>query len=168
MGPKGFMVEYKVVDKMPIGVIYILIMHYHEYSAHRDVLLTSMYVPQEVVTNLKELLHEILEQSLTNSINFNLVMNMNNIVQVFKNVVDDFNLVDGQNRGLHLDYHIFSGVINTAVYNLEITILATQEKVSLSRYILPEDDPKSQILRTLELLIGRLIPLMMSGIVHQW
>ena len=62
MGPKGFKVEYKVVDKMPIGVIYILIMHYHEYSAHRgDVLLTSMYVPQEVVTNLKELLHEIQE-----------------------------------------------------------------------------------------------------------
>ena len=37
-------------------------------------------------------------------------MNMNNIVQTFKTVVDDFNLVDRQNRGLHLDYHIFSGV----------------------------------------------------------
>ena len=79
-------------------------------------------------------------------------MDMNNIVQVFKTVVDDFNLVDGQNRGLHLDYHIFSGVTNTVVYNLEITVLATQEKVSLPCYILLEDDPKSQILRTLQLL----------------
>ena len=79
-------------------------------------------------------------------------MNMNNIVQAFKTVVDDFNLVDGQNRGLHLDYHIFSSVTDTVIYNLEITILATQEKVSLPCYILPEDDPKSQILRTLQLL----------------
>ena len=77
---------------------------------------------------------------------------MNNIVQVFKTVVDDFNLIDGQNRGLHLDYHIFSGVSDTVVYTLEITILASQEKVSLPCYNLPEDDPKSQILRTLELL----------------
>ena len=30
--------------------------------------------------------------------------------------------------------------------------MATQEKVSLPCYILPEDDPKSQILRTLQLL----------------
>ena len=34
MGSKGFKVEYKIVDKMPIGVCYILIMHYHEYSAY--------------------------------------------------------------------------------------------------------------------------------------
>ena len=62
MVPNGFKVEYKVVYKIPIGVIYILIIHYLEYSAHRgDVLLTSMYVPQEVVTNLKELLCEIQE-----------------------------------------------------------------------------------------------------------
>ena len=62
MGPNGFKVEYKVVDKTPIGVIYILIMHYHEYLVHRgDVLLTSMYIPQEVFTNLKELLCEIQE-----------------------------------------------------------------------------------------------------------
>ena len=61
-------------------------------------------------------------------------------------------MVDGQNRGLHLDYHIFSGVTNTVVYNLEITVLATQEKVSLPCYILSEDDPKSQILKTLQLL----------------
>ena len=60
MGSKGFQVEYKIVDKSPIGVCYILIMHYLEYSEHRgDVLLPSMYIPQEIVTGLKELLHEI-------------------------------------------------------------------------------------------------------------
>ena len=79
-------------------------------------------------------------------------MHMNNIVQTFKTVVDYFNLVDRRNRGLHLDYHIFSSVTDTVIYNLEITILATQEKVSLPCYILPDDDPKSQILRTLQLL----------------
>ena len=61
---------------------------------------------------------------------------MNNIHQIFKTVVDDFNLVEGQNRGLHLSYHIFSGVIDSVVYELEITILATQEKVFLPCYIL--------------------------------
>ena len=49
-------------------------------------------------------------------------MNMNNIVQIFKTVVEDFNLDDGQNRGLNLDYHIFSSVTDTVIYNLEITI----------------------------------------------
>ena len=49
-------------------------------------------------------------------------------------------------------YHIFSGVINSVVYELEITILATQEKVSLPCYILPEDNPKLKILRTLGIL----------------
>ena len=55
-------------------------------------------------------------------------MDFNNIHHLFKSIVDDFNLEDGQNRGLHLDYHIFSGVIDSVVYELEITILATQEK----------------------------------------
>ena len=36
--------------------------------------------------------------------------------------------------------------------NLKITILATQEKVSLLCYILPEDNPKPKILRTLGIL----------------
>ena len=35
---------------------------------------------------------------------------------------------------------------------MEITILATQVKVSLSCYILPDDDPKTELLHTLELL----------------
>ena len=77
---------------------------------------------------------------------------MNNIVQIFTTVVDDFNLLEGQNRGLHLDYHIFSSVVDSIVYELEITILATQEKVSLPCYILPEDNPKSQLLRMFALL----------------
>ena len=60
MGCKGFQVKYKIVDKTPIGVIYVLMMNYNEYTAHRgDVLLTSMYVPQEVIISLKELLCEI-------------------------------------------------------------------------------------------------------------
>ena len=42
-------------------------------------------------------------------------MSINNIVQIFKTVVDDFNLVEGQNRGLHLDYHIFSGVVDSVL-----------------------------------------------------
>ena len=77
-------------------------------------------------------------------------MDLNNIHHIFKSVVDDFNLVDGQNRGLHLDYHIFSGVIDFVVYELEITILATQDKVSLPCYILPEDNPKPKILKHLK------------------
>ena len=62
MGLKGFKVEYKILDKMPIGVCYTLIMHYLEYTEHRaDVLLISMYVPQEIVPSLKELLSKIKE-----------------------------------------------------------------------------------------------------------
>ena len=53
-------------------------------------------------------------------------MDLNHIHHIFKSIVDDFNLEDGQNRGLHLNYHIFSGVIDSVVYELEITILATQ------------------------------------------
>ena len=74
-------------------------------------------------------------------------MDLNQIHQVFKSIVDDFNLEDGQNRGWHLDYHIFSGVIDSVVYELEITILATQEKVSPPCYILPEDKPKNKNLK---------------------
>ena len=77
---------------------------------------------------------------------------MNNIHQIFKTAVDDFNLVEGQNRELHLTYHIFSGIIDSVFYELEITILATQDKVFLPCYILPEENPKFQILRTLRLL----------------
>ena len=56
------------------------------------------------------------------------------------------------NRGLHLSYHIFSGLIDAVVYELEITILDSEEKVSLPCYLLPEDNPKPKILRTLGIL----------------
>ena len=79
-------------------------------------------------------------------------MNMNRLVQTFRNIVEIFNILEGQNRGLKLDYHIFSGATDTLIYDLEITILATQEKLSLPCYILPEEDPNSQILQTLQLL----------------
>ena len=60
IGSKGFKVEYKVVDKTLIGIIYFLITHYHQFSVNRgDVHLSSMHVPQEIVTNIKELLREI-------------------------------------------------------------------------------------------------------------
>ena len=83
---------------------------------------------------------------------FSWKMDYNEIHHVFKSIVDDFNLEDGQNRGLHLSYHIFSGVIDSVVYELEITILDSQEKVSLLCYLLPEDNPKPKILRTLGIL----------------
>ena len=38
------------------------------------------------------------------------------------------------------------------VYEFEITILATQDTVSFPCYILPEDNSKPKILRTLEIL----------------
>ena len=40
MGFKGFKVQYKILDKTPIGICYTLIMTYLEHTAHRaDVLL---------------------------------------------------------------------------------------------------------------------------------
>ena len=77
---------------------------------------------------------------------------MNGLVQTFQNIVENYNLIEGENRGLKLDYHIFTTVTDTPIYSLEITILATQEKVSLPCYILPEDNVETQILRTLQLL----------------
>ena len=79
-------------------------------------------------------------------------MNLNEIHHIFKSIVDNFNLEDGQYRGLHLSYHIFSGVIDSVVYELEITILNSEETVSLPCYLLPEDNPKPKILRTLGIL----------------
>ena len=60
MRSKGFKVEYKILDKTPIGVCYTLIMTYQEHTAHQaDVLLISMHVPEEIVLSLQELLHAI-------------------------------------------------------------------------------------------------------------
>ena len=77
---------------------------------------------------------------------------MNSLVQVFEKIVYQYNLVEGQNRGLKLEYTIFHGAIDTLIYELEITNLKTQEKTSLPCFILPEDDPEKQVLKTLELL----------------
>ena len=48
-------------------------------------------------------------------------MDLNQIHHVFKSIVDDFNLEDGQNRGLHLNYRILV-VLLILCYELEITI----------------------------------------------
>ena len=60
MSPKGFKVEYKILDKNPIGIIYSLIMTYQQFTLSQgDVLLSSMHVPEEIITNIKSLLSEI-------------------------------------------------------------------------------------------------------------
>ena len=60
MGSKGFKVEYKILDETPIGTIYSLVMNYHQFSLSRgDIFLSSMHVPQEIITNITELLCEI-------------------------------------------------------------------------------------------------------------
>ena len=60
LGIHGFKVEYKVLDKIPVGLIYALIMKYQDSEVHTgDVLFRSMYVPEEIITNIKTLLHDI-------------------------------------------------------------------------------------------------------------
>ena len=60
LGIHGFNVKYKVLDKIPVGLIYALIMTYQESELHTgDVLLRSMYVAKEIVTNIKTLLRDI-------------------------------------------------------------------------------------------------------------
>ena len=60
MSPKGLNIQYKVLDKTPIGICYTLIMTYQEHTENRaDVLLISMHIPQEIVSSIRELLHAI-------------------------------------------------------------------------------------------------------------
>ena len=60
MGVHGFKIEYKVLDKIPVGLIYTLMMHYQGSKFHTgDVLLCSMHLPEEIITNIKTLLREI-------------------------------------------------------------------------------------------------------------
>ena len=62
MHSKGFKVQYKTLDKTPIGVCYTLIMTYQQHTEHQaDVLPISMHVPQEIVFSIRELLHAIQE-----------------------------------------------------------------------------------------------------------
>ena len=57
LGVHGFKVEYKVPDKIPVGLIYTLIMKYQDSELHTGVvLLHSMHVPEEIITNIKTLL----------------------------------------------------------------------------------------------------------------
>ena len=60
MSSNRFNVQYKILNKTPIGVCYTLIMTYQEHTEHRaDVLLISIHIPQEIVSNIRELLHAI-------------------------------------------------------------------------------------------------------------
>ena len=60
MGVYGFKVEYKILDKIPVGVVYGLIMTYQDSELHwPDCLLHSMYIPGEIITNIKALLRQI-------------------------------------------------------------------------------------------------------------
>ena len=60
MGVHGFKVEYRVLDKIPVGLIYALLMKYQGSELHTaDVLLHSMHLPEEIITNIKTLLWEI-------------------------------------------------------------------------------------------------------------
>ena len=61
MGSKGFKVEYKILDKMSIGVCYTLIMNYQENTEHRVDVLLSLHVSQEIVLSPRELLCAIQE-----------------------------------------------------------------------------------------------------------
>ena len=74
------------------------------------------------------------------------------IVQIFDNIVHQYNSTKGLEGQLHLDYHIFNGVTDSVIYDLEITRLRTQEKVSLPCFLLPCDNPEQQITETLRLL----------------
>ena len=55
-------------------------------------------------------------------------MDFNNIHHVFKSIVDDFNLEDGQNRGLHLDYHILVVLLILLFMNLKLPYLQHNKK----------------------------------------
>ena len=77
---------------------------------------------------------------------------MASIIQIFDSFVHSYNATKGLMHELHLDYHIFNGVTDSVIYDLEITRLRTQEKVSLPCFLLPGDDPEKQIAETLRLL----------------
>ena len=57
---KGFNIQYKVLDKSPLGICYTLNMTYQEHIEHRaDVLLTSMNISHEIVFSIRQLLRAI-------------------------------------------------------------------------------------------------------------
>ena len=74
------------------------------------------------------------------------------IIQIFDSIVHSYNTTQGLKHELHLDYHIFNGVTDSVIYDLEITRLWTQEKVPLPCFLMVGDDPEKQIAETLWLL----------------
>ena len=74
------------------------------------------------------------------------------IIQIFDSIVHKYNSTQGFEEEFHLDYHIFNGITDSVIYDLEITRLWTQEKVSLPCFLLPGDDAEQQIAETLRLL----------------
>ena len=84
---------------------------------------------------------------------------MSSLVQVFEKIVYQYNLVEGQNRGLKLEYTIFHGAIDTLIYELEITNLKTWEKTYLPCFILPEDDPEKTSFKKTLILLDKFIQL---------
>ena len=60
MSSKGFHVQYKVLDRSPLGICYTLNMTYQEYSEDRaDVLFPYMNISREIVFSLRQLLRAI-------------------------------------------------------------------------------------------------------------
>ena len=60
MSSKGFHIRFKVLDKSPIGICYILVMTYQEHTEYRaDVILPSMHISHVIVFSIRELLHAI-------------------------------------------------------------------------------------------------------------
>ena len=60
MSSKGFHIQYKVLDKSPIGICYTLVMTYHEHTEYRaDVILPSMHISHEIILSIRGLLHAI-------------------------------------------------------------------------------------------------------------
>ena len=60
MSSKGFNVQYKVLDKSPLGICYTLILTYQEHIEHRaDVLLISQNISHEIVFSIRQLLRAI-------------------------------------------------------------------------------------------------------------
>ena len=60
MSSKGFNIQYKVLDKSPLGICYTLILTYQERIEHRaDVLLSSQNISHEIVVSIRQLLHAI-------------------------------------------------------------------------------------------------------------
>ena len=60
MSSKGFNIQYKVLDKSPLGICYTLILTYQDHIEHRaDVLLTSQNISHEIVFSIRQLLRAI-------------------------------------------------------------------------------------------------------------